>query len=118
MQFLSLFTGTQSGPPDPEHMQAMGKYMDESFASGVLVATGGCMNRSTGMKATRKDGKFSTVDGDIPGSSLMPVGGWAVLNVTSREHLAECLEEFMNMAGDGTCEAIQIMDMPINPKLT
>ena len=53
----------------------MGKYMDESFASGVLVATGGALSRNTAMKATKHDGKFSTEDGDIAGSSLMPVGG-------------------------------------------
>ena len=43
MQFFVYFTrkeGETMGPPSPEGMAKMGKFMEESFKSGKIVATG------------------------------------------------------------------------------
>lgn len=113
MQFLSLFTSTlPPSPPSPEHMAAMGELMDRSMKAGTLIATGGLMNRSTGMLVTLKDGEFTVQDGEVPNSSLMPAGGWAILQGPSREAVLEGIKEFLALAGDGHCELLQIMEMP------
>jgi hypothetical protein len=111
MQFLSLYTPATppSGPPSAEHMAQMGKLMDEMMKKGVLVTTGGILSRQTGMKVVRQNGKVSSVDGPVAGSSLMPAAGYAIMRADTREELAAHIKTFLDIAGDGTCEIIQIM---------
>jgi hypothetical protein len=112
MQFLSLFTSAlPPAPPSPEHMAAMGELMDRSIKAGTLISTGAFLNRSTGMLVTQKDGKIEVHDGEVPNSSLMPAGGWAILQGPSREAVLEGIKEFLAVAGDGKCELLQIMEM-------
>jgi hypothetical protein len=40
----------------------------------------------------------------------MPAAGYALLRANSREELAEHVRTFLDVAGDGTCEIIQVMD--------
>ena len=117
MQFLSLYTPAvpPSGPPSAEHMAKMGKMMEEMMKAGVLVTTGGILSRSTGMKVTRKNGTFAVEDGPVAGSSLMPAAGYALLRANSREELAKHIKAFLELAGDGTTEIIQVMDGPPPP---
>ncbi|MEJ0034698.1 MAG: hypothetical protein WDO68_01210 [Gammaproteobacteria bacterium] len=112
MQFLSLYTPAvpSSGPPSPEHMAQMGKLMEDMMKKGVLVTTGGILSRQTGMKVVRKNGQVSCENGPVAGSSLMPAAGYALMRANSREELAEHIKTFLDVAGDGTCEIIQVMD--------
>ncbi len=112
MKFLSLYTPSAppSGMPSAEHMAAMGEMIQRMSAVGILESTGGIMNRSTGMKVTLNGGNYKVEDGEVAGSSLMPASGYAVLNAPSREALAESLREFLELAGDGRCEIIQIFE--------
>jgi hypothetical protein len=114
MQFLSLYTPAvpSSGPPDAEHMAKMGKLMEEMTKAGVLVTTGGILSRNTGMKVTRKSGSVKVEDGPVTGSSLMPAAGYALLRANTREELVKHIEQFLELAGDGTTEIIQVMDGP------
>jgi hypothetical protein len=112
MQFLSLFTSSlPPAPPSPEHMAQMGEMIDRSMKAGTLISTDALMNRSTGMLVTFKDGEFDVQDGEVPNSSLMPAGGWAILQGPSREAVLSGIKEFLEMVGDGKCELIQIMEM-------
>lgn len=114
MKFLTLYTPAirTGGPPDPEHMAKMGAYMEASFKSGLLVATGGLMASATnGLRGTLKEGKFDIQNGPFA-STLQQASGWAILNVTSREHLHEVLKEFLEMAGDGELDALEIFEAP------
>jgi hypothetical protein len=114
MQFLSLYTPAvaPSGPPSAEHMAQMGKLVEEMMKAGVLVTTGGIMSRNTAMKTTLKNGKYSVENGAIAGSTLMPAAGFAILRANSREELAKHVKSFLELAGDGTCELIQLLDGP------
>jgi hypothetical protein len=114
MKVLTLYTPatTRKGPPDPEHMAKMGKFMEASFKSGVLVATGGTAPSATGgVRATLVNGKFEIEDGPLQ-SQLQQASGWAILNVSSREHRNEVLRQFLEMAGDGVSDAIEIFEPP------
>jgi hypothetical protein len=93
-------------------MAKMGKLMEDMHKAGVLVAAGGIMSRKTGMKVTRKNGKLAVEDGPVSGSSLMPAAGYALLRANSREELISHVEKFLEVAGDGSSEIIQVMDGP------
>ncbi len=114
MQFLTLYTPAvaPSGPPDAEHMAKMGKLMQDMTKAGVLVATGGIMSRNTGLKVTRRNGAYTVDDGPVAGSSLMPAAGYALLRASSRDELVKHVKTFLEIAGDGTSEIIQVMDGP------
>jgi hypothetical protein len=117
MQFFSLYTPATppSGPPSAEHMAAMVKLMDEMSRSGALVTTGGIMSRDTAAKIVRKSGKFTVEHGPVPNSTLMPAAGYALLRANSRDELVANVQKFMEVAGDGTCEIIQVFDEPPQP---
>jgi hypothetical protein len=114
MQFLTLYTPAvaPSGPPSAEHMAQMMKLMEEMNRTGALVATGGILSRQTGMKVVRKNGSFTVEDGAVAGSSLMPAAGYALMRANSREELVKHVKAFLQVAGDGTSEIIQVMDGP------
>ena len=114
MLFLSIYTPAvpSSGPPSQEHMAKMMKLMEDMSKTGVLVTTGGIMSRQTAMKVTKKGNEYSVADGPVAGSSLMPAGGFALLRVNSREELAKNIKSFLDVAGDGSTEIIQVMDGP------
>ncbi len=114
MQFFSLYTpaAASSGAPNAEHMAKMGKLMEDMSKAGVLVTTGGILSRNTGMKIVCKKSVFTVEDGPVAGSSLMPASGYALLRANSREELVKHIKTFLEIAGDGTCEIIQVMDGP------
>jgi len=114
VQFLTLFTPAEppKGPPDQAHMAKMLQLIEDMSRSGVLVATGGIGSRNTGMKVTRRKGEFTVEEGPVAGSSLMPAGGFAILEVSSREELVRHIKAFQDVAGDGSNEAIQLMGGP------
>jgi len=114
MLFFSLYTPavSPSGPPSAAHMAAMGKLMEDMTKAGVLVSAGGILSRQTGMKVTLKSGALKVENGPVAGSSLMPASGFALLRAASREALAKHIDAFLQSAGDGTCEIIQLMDGP------
>lgn len=114
MQFLTLYTPAvpPSGPPSADHMAKMGKLMEDMTKAGILVTTGGIMSRNTGMRVTLKNGQFTAENGPVAGSSLMPATGYAVLRANTRDELVKHVKLFLETAGDGTSEVIQIMDGP------
>lgn len=119
MLFLSLFTPAvqPSGPPSAEHMAEMGRLIETMSRAGVLLATGGIKSRSTGMKIVRSHGRVTVEDGPVPGSSLMPAAGYALLRAASREELTLHLQKFLQVVGDGTCEIIEVMG-PMPPEIS
>jgi hypothetical protein len=93
-------------------MTQMGRLIEEMSKAGVLVATGGILSRETGIKVSRRNSTYSVEHGAVPGSSLMPAAGYALLRANSREELVVHVKRFLEVAGDGTTEIIQVMDGP------
>lgn len=114
MQFFTLYTPAvaPSGPPGADHMAKMVKLTEDMSKAGVLVASGGILSRTTGMKVVCKQGQFAVEHGPVAGSSLMAAAGWAILRAGTREELAQHIKTFLSIAGDGTSEVIQLMDGP------
>ncbi len=116
MKFLTLYTPSTapSRPPSPEQMGKMGAYMQASFQSGVLVATGGLKpSAAGGVRVTLRQGDFSIANGPLQ-SKLQQAAGWAILNVGSRDQLIAEARKFLGIAGDGESDMIEIMEAPLS----
>lgn len=115
MQYLTLYTPSAApgGMPSPEHMAKMGALIEEMMAAGVLLQTGPLGRRETGgMRVTLQDGRFEAVDNPPGESVLLSASGFALLQAGSKEELLEGLRRFLETAGDGSVEIIQLADMP------
>ncbi len=108
MQFFIYFTMTEGAPmapPSPEGMAKMGKFMEESFNSGRIVATGRLPREVTNVQLDQ--GKFSVSDGPfIEGKELIP--GFTVISVDSKQEAVEWVKELRECMGDGILKMAQL----------
>jgi hypothetical protein len=85
----------ESGPP-PALMQAMGKFVEKSLKEGVLVDTGGLLPSKEGALIRLSKGKITVTDGPFTESKEV-IGGWAILNVSSKAEALRVATEFMEL---------------------
>jgi hypothetical protein len=112
MKFLSVYkTAERDTPPTQEEMARMGKLIEEGFKSGKLVATEGCLPSKLGARIRQANGQAAVMDGPFADSKEI-VGGFAIINVASKEEAIEYVKEFMQIAGDGECEIRQLYEVP------
>ena len=99
MKYLSFIRHTEShresGPP-PALMDAMGKFVEKSFKEGTLVDTGGLLPSKDGFRVRLADGKIKVTDGPFSESKEI-IGGWAILNTSSRAEAVRIATEFMEL---------------------
>ncbi|MES1156532.1 MAG: hypothetical protein ABUL73_02020 [Alphaproteobacteria bacterium] len=112
MRYLSLFQPAQamSGPPSQEDMAVMGKLVHDMMASGELITTGGIGKRETGGFTVTRKGEAYKVQAP-PETAWMRAGGFAILEARDREHAIAQARRFLDVAGDGTCEVVEISQM-------
>ena len=67
MRFLCLYKAAkpEGTPPTQEEMTRMGKLIEESFKSGTLLATEGCLPSALGSRVRMTNGKFKVIDGQV-----------------------------------------------------
>jgi hypothetical protein len=112
MKFLSIYqTQERNTPPTQEEMDRMGKLIEEGFKSGKLVATEGCLPSKLGARIRQSNGQASVTDGPFTEAKEI-VGGFAIIEVGSKQEAIEYVKEFMRLAGDGVCELRQLYEMP------
>jgi hypothetical protein len=111
MKFLCLYKPAkpEGTPPRQEEMAEMGKLIEESFKSGILLATEGCLPTSLGARIRRTDGQFKVTDGPFTEAKEV-VGGFALINTKSKDEAVAFTKKFMNIAGDGEVEIRQVYD--------
>jgi hypothetical protein len=97
--------------PKPEHMATMGAYVEKSYASGVLLDTGGLTPAARGARVRIAGGKFTVSDGP-PAVSTKLMAGYAVINAKSLADAVEHGKRFLAIAGDGETEVRPMFDMP------
>ena len=113
MRFLCLYkpAKAEGTPPRQEEMAEMGKLIEESFKSGILLATEGCLPTSLGARIRRTDGKFKVTDGPFTEAKEL-VGGFALIRTKSKDEAVAFTKKFMNIAGDGEVELRQVYEQP------
>ena len=112
MRFLSIYKGVEPDrPPTEEEMAEMGKLIDEWAKAGKLLTTEGCLPSALGARVRLAAGKVSVTDGPFTESKEV-VGGFAILQASSKEEAVELTKRFLAVAGDGECELRQLYEMP------
>ena len=109
MQFLVYFTmkkGDPQSPPSPEGMAAMQKLMEDSFKSGIVVATGQLGTETTRVRLS--EGAVSVTDGPfIEGKEMIP--GFTIISVDSKQDAIEWATKIRESMGDGEMRIAQIL---------
>jgi hypothetical protein len=112
MRFLSIYKSPETGlPPTQEEMARMGKLVEDGMKAGFLLGVEGCMPSATGARVRRSNGKLTVTDGPFTESKEV-IGGFALLQASSKEEAVELVKQFLQAAGDGECELRQIFEAP------
>ena len=85
-------------PPSPELMAEMGRFVEESFRNGTLVATGAMDPRTK--RIEHRGDRFTITDGPFT-EAKEAVVGWAIVNADSVEAAIELSKKFWAIVGDG-----------------
>jgi hypothetical protein len=112
MRFLALYTPDKSRagiPPTKDHIEGMGRLVDDMMKAGTLIATGGLLPAS--FRAKSSGGKITFTDGPFAEAKEV-IAGFAILEARSKEQLIEMSERFLKVAGDGESELRLILDAP------
>lgn len=110
MKFLMTYQGNpKAAPPTAEHMAKIGEFAMKHMQSGVLKMTGGLVRPSKGIQLECKAGKASVIDGPFIESKEL-IDGFALVETKSREEAVRLACDFMELAGDGKGEVLQVFD--------
>ena len=97
-------------------MEAMGQFIEQGFKSGVLKDTAGLKGTNEGFRIRTSGGKLSVKDGPFSEAKEV-VGGYALVEVSSREEALKVARDFMELhrlhwpAFEGECE-VRPLDNP------
>ena len=97
-------------------MDAMGEFVNEGFKSGVLKDTAGLKPTAEGFRIRLNGGRLKVTDGPFTEAKEV-VGGYAIVELPSREKALEVAQQFMELhrkhwpAFEGESEVRQIEDM-------
>jgi hypothetical protein len=112
MRFLSIYKTVETNtPPTADHIASMEKLIEESMKNGTLIATEGCLPSSRGARVRLSGGKVTVTDGPFTEAKEV-VGGFALLEASSKEHAIQMAKEFLLVAGDGECEIREVFTAP------
>jgi hypothetical protein len=100
MRFLMTSRATDTtAEPDETLYAEMGKFIEEMTAAGILLATGGL--EEGGLRMTSTGGEITLTDGPFTEAKEV-IGGFALVEVRSREEAIEIGRRFLKITGDGS----------------
>ena len=113
MRYLCIYkpAKAEGAPPTQTEMDKMGKYIEQSFKDGTLLATEGCLSSSLGARIRKSNGQFKVTDGPFTEAKEI-VGGFALISAKSKDEAVAFTKKFMTIAGDGEVEIRQICEQP------
>ncbi len=98
MRFMTMVKADPSyeagDPPSPELMEAIGALAEESARAGVLLEMGGLLPTRAGARIRVSRGKLKVIDGPFSEAKEV-IGGYAILQVASKEEAIEQGKRFM-----------------------
>jgi hypothetical protein len=113
MKILALYTPEKSNPPTPDMMAKMNAFIEELTKAGKLIATEGRKAGAPGMKIRMRKGQLSVTDGPFTEAKEL-IGGFALMNLDSREEIVTLTRRFLEIAGDGESEIIEMFEAPVD----
>lgn len=115
MRFLSIFTHEgRNTPPTAEEMASMGRIIEEGMKSGWLIATEGVLGGVAPVRVQSVGGNITVTDGPFAEAKEV-LGGYALMQASSRDHAVELARQFLKVAGDGSCEIYGLYEPPPPP---
>ena len=114
MRFMTIYKpGEESTtPPTQEHIEAMGKFIEELAREGVLITTDGLAHSSKGARVRMNgDGSFRITDGPFTEAKEI-IGGYAIIDVKSKAEAIELTKRFLKVAGGGESEIREMYGQP------
>ena len=119
MKFLMFIKHSENHRSDPIPqglMDAMGKFVEQGFKSGVLKDTAGLKPTSEGHRVRLSGGKLHGTDGPFTEAKEV-IGGYALVEMKSKKEALEMARQFMELhrvhwpTFEGECEVRQLEDM-------
>ena len=116
MRYLCVYKpGKPEGtPPTSQHMEEMGKFIEESFKSGILLSTEGCLPSALGARVRLSGGNYTVTDGPFSEAKEL-IGGFALIQTASKQEAIEMTKRFLQVAGEGETEIRQLYEGPPAP---
>jgi hypothetical protein len=115
MRFLLVHRLDESKPdaysPSAEVVAGVGRMMGEMTKAGVLLAAEGVLPSSTGALVRSSGGKRTVTDGPFTEAKEV-IGGFALLQVRSKEEAVEWAGRFAEVIGDVEVEVRQVAEGP------
>ncbi len=100
MRFMTMIKGFENaGPPPKALMDAITKASEEEMKDGRLIETGGLLPSAMGARVRLAAGKVSVIDGPFSEAKEI-IGGYAVLELKSKEEAMEAARRFMELHKD------------------
>ena len=99
MKYLTFIRHPESyreSPPPAALMEEMGKFVEKSLKNGTLVDTGGLLPSKDGARVRLSKGKITVTDGPFSETKEV-IGGYAILNASSKAEALRMATEFMEM---------------------
>jgi hypothetical protein len=91
MRFLSIYKAAETGiPPTQEHMDEMGRLIEEMQGAGVLLATEGCLPSALGARVRLSGGEVTVTDGPFTESKEW-INGWGINEFADLDHAIEVM---------------------------
>jgi hypothetical protein len=91
-----LMDADKAFEPSAELMSAVGKFTDEIAKAGKLIQTGGMASSAKISRIRASGGKLTVTDGPFT-ETKEQVGGYAIVEVKSREEAIELGRRFMEI---------------------
>ena len=111
MRYLCVHKGPEGGPPTVKMMENMAKLIAEMAAAGVLLTTEGCLPSAKGARVRRSNGKVTVTDGPFTESKEV-IGGFALIQATSKDEAIEWTKRFIDVVGEGESEIRELCEAP------
>ena len=115
MKFLMVHRLDETRPdayaPGPEVYAGLGRLMGEMTRAGVLLAAEGVLPSSTGAKVRVSGGRRTVTDGPFAEAKEV-IGGFALIQVRSKDEAIEWAGRFADVIGDVEVEIRQVSEQP------
>ena len=111
MRFMAMIKATKDyeagRPPNPELMAAMGRLSEEMQKLGKFEMGGGLLPSAQGHRLSMSGGKGTVTDGPFAEAKEL-IGGWALIDVRSKDEAIEVVKRFAWLAGPGEYRIRQV----------
>jgi hypothetical protein len=113
MRFMTIYKpGFESdAPPTEKEMADMGALIDEMMQKGVLIVTDGLQHSRKGARVSINNGTFTVIDGPFAEAKEV-VGGYAIIEVPSKDDAIAWTKRFLSVVGQGESEIRLMHDAP------